>query len=461
MPIIASDRVQAGVIFGYVANFFHDVPLLRKMLVSKTKDSLELNNGIRIEVHTCDYRSVRGYTLIGGICDEVSFWPTDERAASPDKEIINAIEKGMASIPSAMLVITTSPYGKVGEAWEGYERNYGKDTDELCWVGDSKSMNPTLRQKTIDRAYEKDPVAASSEYGAQFRSDVAGFLSVEAVAACVVPERYELAPRTERTFYAFCDPSGGSSDSMTLGIAHAEKDVAVLDLLREVIPPFSPEGVVKDFCDTLKRYRCYTVVGDRYAAEWVVEQFQKNGVSYTQSEKVKSDIYLSLLPAVNSGQIELLDSKRLITQLGGLERRTRSGGKDIVDHRSGLHDDLANAAAGALVLCGAGGGAYGWLDWMAGLAKGIFTFPSEPRETSPRDDLRGKRAAMQQEMKLLGVTSSTPQEPPPNPPCEKCKSVTVKIGGAGYRCSQCGHQDPGGLVLTQGETFTRSNLPRR
>jgi len=372
MPIIASDRVQAGVIFGYVANFFHDVPLLRKMLVSKTKDSLELNNGIRIEVHTCDYRSVRGYTLIGGICDEVSFWPTDERAASPDKEIINAIEKGMASIPSAMLVITTSPYGKVGEAWEGYERNYGKDTDELCWVGDSKSMNPTLRQKTIDRAYEKDPVAASSEYGAQFRSDVAGFLSVEAVAACVVPERYELAPRTERTFYAFCDPSGGSSDSMTLGIAHAEKDVAVLDLLREVIPPFSPD-----------------------------------------------------------------------------------------DHRSGLHDDLANAAAGALVLCGAGGGAYGWLDWMAGLAKGIFTFPSEPRETSPRDDLRGKRAAMQQEMKLLGVTSSTPQEPPPNPPCEKCKSVTVKIGGAGYRCSQCGHQDPGGLVLTQGETFTRSNLPRR
>ena len=38
-------------------------------------------------------------------------------------------------------------------------------------------------------------------------------------------------------------------------------------------------------------------------------------------------------------------------QLVGLERTTRGGGKDKVDHARGSHDDVANAAAGALVLC--------------------------------------------------------------------------------------------------------------
>ncbi len=94
MPIIASDKKQASVIFDYVANFFHDIPLLAKLVVSETKDSLELSNNIHIEVHASDYRSVRGYSMIGGCLDELSFWKTDERAVSPDTEILNAIEKG-------------------------------------------------------------------------------------------------------------------------------------------------------------------------------------------------------------------------------------------------------------------------------------------------------------------------------------------------------------------------------
>jgi hypothetical protein len=33
----------------------------------------------------------------------------------------------------------------------------------------------------------------------------------------------------------------------------------------------------------------------------------------------------------------------------GLERRTSRGGRDSIDHAPGSHDDLANAAAGAIV----------------------------------------------------------------------------------------------------------------
>jgi hypothetical protein len=56
-----------------------------------------------------------------------------------------------------------------------------------------------------------------------------------------------------------------------------------------------------------------------------------------------------LLPLLNSGAVALLDNERLGLQLTMLERRTARGGKDSIDHPRGGHDDLANAAAGALV----------------------------------------------------------------------------------------------------------------
>jgi hypothetical protein len=52
-----------------------------------------------------------------------------------------------------------------------------------------------------------------------------------------------------------------------------------------------------------------------------------------------------------SGEIELLDHPALIDQLAALERRTRSGGRDVVDHPSGGKDDLANAVAGVAEVC--------------------------------------------------------------------------------------------------------------
>ena len=44
------------------------------------------------------------------------------------------------------------------------------------------------------------------------------------------------------------------------------------------------------------------------------------------------------------------DGKPLVFQLNGLERRRGRTGRDTIDHAKGAHDDLINAAAGALVL---------------------------------------------------------------------------------------------------------------
>jgi hypothetical protein len=236
--------------------------------------------------------------------------------------------------------------------------HYGQDGDPvMCWVGDSASINPTIDPAVIARAYEEDEASASAEYGADFRRDIESFVAREAVDAVVVPGRLELPPVEGVQYQGFCDPSGGSSDSMTLAIAHKEDGRAVLDLIREVRPPFSPEFVVGDFAETLKRYRVGQVRGDRYGAEWVAEQFRKVGITYRPAEKPKSDLYREFLPAINSQTVELLDHPKLIAQLCALERRTARGGRDSIDHPPSGHDDVVNAAAGAVqIVLGRGRG---------------------------------------------------------------------------------------------------------
>jgi hypothetical protein len=201
---------------------------------------------------------------------------------------------------------------------------------------------------------ERDPASALAEYGGQFRTDLEAFVALEVVRACIQAGLKERPPVRSNRYVGFVDPSGGSADSMTLAIAHAEGEraqrTAILDIVREVRPPFSPEAVCEEFAEVLRAYRVTKVTGDRYAGEWPREQFRKRGINYEVCEQSRSELYLSMLPLLNSRAIDLLDNERLVNQLVRLERRTARSGKDAIDHPPGAHDDLANAAAGAVVL---------------------------------------------------------------------------------------------------------------
>jgi len=218
-------------------------------------------------------------------------------------------------------------------------------------------MNPALDAGVVAQAYEDDPVAAAAEYGAEFRRDIEAFIAPEAIAAVTVTGRHELAPVADVGYVAWTDPSGGSQDSWTLAIAHAEGGRAVLDCLRETRPPFSPDAVATEYAALLRTYGLANVVGDRYGGEFPRELFAKAGIAYQTAPFAKSDLYRELLPGVNAGRVELLEHPRLKAQLVGLERRVSRVGKDSIDHAPGGRDDVANAAAGALVLAlGAGDG---------------------------------------------------------------------------------------------------------
>ena len=101
--------------------------------------------------------------------------------------------------------------------------------------------------------------------------------------------------------------------------------------------------------EKLKRFRLRRVTADNFAANFVVDAFQSNGISCTKSKLSKSQLYLELLPQICSQSVELLDNEILVNQLSNLVRKTHSGGRDSVDHATGAMDDVANATAGVCV----------------------------------------------------------------------------------------------------------------
>jgi hypothetical protein len=346
---LAADRRQARQVFGYVRGLIESVPMLAELVDVERKESIDFKNGVTIEVHTASYRTVRGYTVVGAVCDEIAFW-RDESSANPDREVLDALRPSMATITGSVLLSISTPYARRGELWRAYQQHYGKDTPVLVWRAGTREMNPNVPESVIETAYERDSVAASAEYGAEFRRDVEAFLSSEAITAVSVSNRIEL-PRVEGVrYHAFVDPSGGSQDSFTLAVAHRENDVGVLDCVRERKPPFKPDEVVKEFASVLRSYGVIRITGDRYSGQWVRDSFQKCGITYVVSKHTKSDIYGEILAPINSGMVELLDLPKLRAQSEGLERRTARGGRDSIDHAPGGHYDIANSCAGALLL---------------------------------------------------------------------------------------------------------------
>jgi hypothetical protein len=200
------------------------------------------------------------------------------------------------------LIVISSPYAQRGELWNTFRRDYGAAGDPLILVARaaSRTMNPTLSQRVLDRAYERDPLSARAEYDAEFRADITGYADAALIEAATARGVMVRAPLAGQIYGGFADPSGGSSDSMTLAIAHAEDDRFILDYVAERRAPFSPDSVVAEFAAPLKPYRVTTVTGDRYAGEWPREAFAKHGVSYAPSEQSKpcaTPTRLCLLPS--------------------------------------------------------------------------------------------------------------------------------------------------------------------
>ena len=144
VQLLAVDREQAKVCFGYMSAFFQQ-PMLAKMVRRITADSIELTNHLVIEVTTNDRRRVRGRTVVAAIFDEVAHW-RNEASANPDEDVYSAIQPATLTIPNALMIGISSPYARRGLLWRKFDAHYGKPGPVLVaraptWANESDGLS--------------------------------------------------------------------------------------------------------------------------------------------------------------------------------------------------------------------------------------------------------------------------------------------------------------------------------
>ncbi len=355
-PVVAVNAAttdQAGVILGYCVGLSRASPIIASEVVRDTSSSIEYANGNTIEVHAASFRSIRGRTFALVLLDELAFMRSDE-SALPDVELRRAALPGL--LPGGRIIGISSPWARRGLLYQMHARHYGVDASSvLVLQADTRVMNPLFDETIIFEAQDEDAVLARTEYGAQFREDLQQFLDDATIDRAIPPGVSERPPVTHIDggfvrYVAFADLSGGRHDAAALGIAHRHAERIVLDCVRVVASPHSPQEVIERFAVVLKAYGLAAVTADGYAGNFATDEFARHGIACARSESPRSDIYLALLPAFAAGRIDILDHVRLIHELRGLERSVRAGGRERVDHPPNGADDCINAAAGALWL---------------------------------------------------------------------------------------------------------------
>jgi hypothetical protein len=354
IPLVAQDTRGTRIAFEYLRTYFTESALLKSMLDDEPyANEIRLNNRITIMCFPSTQSSLRGWSIPVAVLDEVGFWRL-EGSADSDVEIQSSVRRGMIAFANTRLIKISSPYMKSGVLYDDYKNHYGQDSpDLLVWKASSIVMNPKLTDSKMEAQRRLDPSRYQREYEAEFAEGLESFLPSAWVEQSIILNRYELPFVASKAYSAGVDATGlggnPNANSFTLVVGHYEKEVFVQDVCKgwkkSSYHNVDLEGIVGEIADILKRYNLREVHGDRYSGQWVVENFRKVGITYKQTEQDKSVFYLELEPLFAQGRIEILDHPELARELRLLDRRPRPGGKMIVDHPRGSHDDHANSLA--------------------------------------------------------------------------------------------------------------------
>jgi hypothetical protein len=351
---ISPDRDQSRIILNATRALLHGSTVLEKMIVRETGSLIELNNQTSIQIGTASSATIRGRSVCCAILDEAAFLNVNAAESQTDERIHTALLPSLATLPGSMLWMISSPSGKQGLLWRKYQESFGKpDPSCLMFQAPAGVLNPTLPQSILDEAKKKDPIGYRSEWGAEFCETSETYISEETLRAHVEPGVAQRPPQGNTQYIAFMDAASGSGrDSMVLAIATPARKgkgaILCATITRE--PPFVPTTVAQEFAAWAMKYGTRKIYADAFASGWIESAFKAVGITIVRSPKSKSELYETLLPALNSGQIALTDYGPLIEQLSQLERRILPSGRTAIDHSSTNHDDIANAACGALVM---------------------------------------------------------------------------------------------------------------
>ncbi len=135
---------------------------------------------IAIKVLTRDWRLVIGETIGLLWCDEVSRWESDDESANAASEVVSSLTPSLASIPTSLIALVSSPWSEVDYHAECYGRG---DTKYQTTAFLPTAMVISELSEEVTQGLEPDPDKWSREYAAIPSGTVSAALDPADVAA--------------------------------------------------------------------------------------------------------------------------------------------------------------------------------------------------------------------------------------------------------------------------------------
>jgi hypothetical protein len=391
--VIGPDVDAATATFTILRGIVESSPVLSRLLeVDPTADTLVLRRPDGRQVELCVVaaarggRTVRNRWLAGFILEEVAQFGVEAAGAVVNaEEILRAAETRL--LPGCQGWLISSPFGPQGLLYALWKEHFGKPGRVLVVHSDTRSMNPSFPQATIDAVRARDPDAAAREYDAQWVDAETSYLDSTLVDAAVRPAPIVQHPGPR----AVCRCAGDFAtrgNAWTVAVAAREyvdapqaeresdaeqavarvrvKVLATFEWIGSKQYPLSPRAVFQEMATVLAPFGIRSIKCDRWSFDAMQDHARAAGFDLAETAAGETNAsYAKLKSLLGAGDLELPPTANVRTDLLGIRRKATAGGISIVLPRqaSGRHCDFAPSIA--LAVADAASGSHGPLNLSA------------------------------------------------------------------------------------------------
>lgn len=330
------------------------------IIAKGSKEELSYSR-VQIKVGAASKKTTRGIAACAVLCDEISYWGTDEKYAETDVEILRAVRPAQMQFKDKfMLIKLSSPGIKQGVLYDEYQKRFELPSNFAVFKAPSWVWNPEIvTEKFLRTELELDPDGFSSEYRGDFVDSLSDFISPELVDACVMRGKTFLPPESKSSDVVYT----ASIDAAFKGDRFAFTVMGYCGVrLKQYVmktwsgsrkDPVKSMEVAEYISTVCREYGITRVHADQYAFQPLKEIFEQYGVNLVEmpfTNTFKKQIYYNLKTAIHNLKVDLLDNIMAVTEIKQLKVEQSSTGLVRIGHPPGGHDDCADVTAIATYL---------------------------------------------------------------------------------------------------------------
>lgn len=361
---IANTIDQAKIALQGVKDLINGSPILKRLIVRETSDTLELSNGAVFKALPASSRSGRGMACPLLIFDELAHALDSEAGNAAGSSLYQALSPSVAQFGKlGKILLLSSPWIQSGIFWDLFKQAdsgqypYMQRVNLPTW-----EVNKTISTDWLEQEKARDPELFKIEYGAEFTGNVAAFIDSQLIDAAINHDRGLLPPlsKFKGTYCLSLDPAKGGRDAYTACIAHYDGDRLVVDQFHQFAPSWGDGkkttvaiSLVEDWIlEQHKAYNFAAVVLDQYNSSSTIQRLSGKVKirELTWTAPSKTEAYSKLRELFNGGNIELYPHPKANGQIKNLTVTYRSNGTWGVSGGTGAAvDDYPSALAGAVL----------------------------------------------------------------------------------------------------------------